>query len=93
MVRPIVAPTVPRGEERVRICLHAANTISEVDGLIRAMEEWVIAQLTVKTEEKMTEGQEKISVGVGDGSGVEVQGLDILYELARTSHGSSKPKI
>jgi len=92
MVRPIVAPTVPRGEERVRICLHAANTTSEVGELMRVMEEWVIAQSTVKTEGKMTEGQGK-SVGVGDGGGAEVQGLDILSELTRTSHGSSRPKL
>lgn len=41
MVRPIVAPTVPRGAERVRVCLHAGNTFAEVEGLVRAVREWV----------------------------------------------------
>lgn len=44
-VRGIVAPTVPRGGERVRICLHAGNTIAQIDGLIDAIDEWVRARL------------------------------------------------
>jgi 8-amino-7-oxononanoate synthase len=43
MVRPIVAPTVPRGKERIRVCLHAGNTRKEVEGLVRALEEWLVA--------------------------------------------------
>ena len=44
MVRPIVAPTVPAGTDRVRLCLHAGNTMEEVQGLCRAIEEWVLAE-------------------------------------------------
>ncbi|KAM5378665.1 hypothetical protein ACJZ2D_004464 [Fusarium nematophilum] len=40
-VRPIVAPTVPKGSERVRVCVHAGNTISEVEGLAKAIGDWV----------------------------------------------------
>ncbi|KAM0255510.1 hypothetical protein ACHAQJ_005655 [Trichoderma viride] len=40
-VRPIVAPTVPIGQDRVRVCLHAGNTVQEVEGLCKAVEEWV----------------------------------------------------
>jgi 8-amino-7-oxononanoate synthase len=32
-VRPILHPTVPKGTERLRICLHAHNTQDEVEGL------------------------------------------------------------
>jgi 8-amino-7-oxononanoate synthase len=32
-IRPIVSPTVPRGSERIRICLHAFNTEAEVRAL------------------------------------------------------------
>jgi len=32
-VRPIVAPTVPAGTERLRLIMHAANTKAEIDGL------------------------------------------------------------
>jgi hypothetical protein len=46
MVRPIVAPTVPKGTDRVRLCLHAANTVSEVRGLCTAIEEWLEQQNT-----------------------------------------------
>ncbi|KAK2045227.1 aminotransferase class I and II [Colletotrichum somersetense] len=50
MVRPIVAPTVPVGSERVRICLHAGNTFDEVEGLVSAIEGWLVAQPTHQGE-------------------------------------------
>ncbi|KAG0288567.1 hypothetical protein BGZ96_007705 [Linnemannia gamsii] len=40
-VKPIRFPTVPKGKERVRICLHSHNTIEQVDLLIRIVEDWV----------------------------------------------------
>lgn len=40
MVRPIVAPTVPHGTERVRVCLHAGNTQLEVERLAMVVAEW-----------------------------------------------------
>jgi 8-amino-7-oxononanoate synthase len=43
-VRAIVPPTVPRGTERVRACLHAGNTVEEIDGLVKRIGEWAIAQ-------------------------------------------------
>lgn len=33
-IRPIVSPTVPKGAERIRICLHAFNTTAEIDRLV-----------------------------------------------------------
>lgn len=36
-VRPILSPTVPRDQERLRICLHAFNTRDEVQGLCLAI--------------------------------------------------------
>ncbi|CAE7169443.1 unnamed protein product [Rhizoctonia solani] len=60
LARPITHPTVPKGEERVRvssslglmsgqlkdeqICLHAANTEEEVDGLVDALVGWAEEQ-------------------------------------------------
>ena len=32
-VRPILSPTVPKGKERIRICLHAFNTEKQVEDL------------------------------------------------------------
>ncbi|KAL2128454.1 hypothetical protein VTI74DRAFT_9180 [Chaetomium olivicolor] len=43
MVRPIVAPTVPKGSERIRVCLHAGNSVSEVQGFVKAVEAWLVA--------------------------------------------------
>ncbi|KAK8164577.1 pyridoxal phosphate-dependent transferase [Phyllosticta citrichinensis] len=51
-VRPIVAPTVPRGTERVRVCLHAGNSVEEVEGLVRAVGEWVKERLKREGEKK-----------------------------------------
>ncbi|KAF3760392.1 PLP-dependent transferase [Cryphonectria parasitica EP155] len=53
MVRAIVAPTVPQGTDRVRICLHAGNTIKECAKLCEAIEEWVSSQQN-PTAETMT---------------------------------------
>jgi hypothetical protein len=41
-VRPITWPTVPKGKDRVRICLHAGNTKEEVDGLIDEILKWAV---------------------------------------------------
>ena len=43
-MRAIVPPTVPRGTERVRVCLHAGNTVEEIDALVKRIGEWAIAQ-------------------------------------------------
>ncbi|KAF1928025.1 PLP-dependent transferase [Didymella exigua CBS 183.55] len=40
MVRAVVSPTVPQGTERVRVCLHAGNTVKEVEKLVSALQEW-----------------------------------------------------
>ena len=39
VVRAVVPPTVPR--RRVRVCLHAGNTVEEVDRLVETIEGWV----------------------------------------------------
>ncbi|KAJ7079155.1 pyridoxal phosphate-dependent transferase [Mycena belliarum] len=38
--RPITWPTVPKGKDRVRVCLHAGNTTADVDCLVAGMIEW-----------------------------------------------------
>ncbi len=38
-VRPIMSPTVPKGKERIRICLHAYNTTEEIDQLFNIISE------------------------------------------------------
>lgn len=44
-VRAILSPTVPKGKERIRICLHSHNTMEEVQGLLAA----IAKHTTVKT--------------------------------------------
>ena len=36
---PIRAPTVPEGQERIRVCLHAHNTPGQIDRLFAAVDE------------------------------------------------------
>ncbi|KAJ7772895.1 pyridoxal phosphate-dependent transferase [Mycena maculata] len=38
--RPITWPTVPKGKDRVRVCLHAGNTKAEIDRLVQGMIQW-----------------------------------------------------
>ncbi|KAK5114295.1 hypothetical protein LTR62_002546 [Meristemomyces frigidus] len=40
-VRGIVPPTVATGTERVRVCLHAGNTLAQVEGLVQVLRSWV----------------------------------------------------
>lgn len=36
-IRPILSPTVPRGKERIRICLHSFNTLEEIEQLKKSL--------------------------------------------------------
>ena len=36
-VRPILSPTVPKGKERIRICLHEFNTEEQISGLLASL--------------------------------------------------------
>ena len=38
-VKPILSPTVPKGEERLRICLHSYNTKEEIELLFQVISE------------------------------------------------------
>lgn len=40
MIRAVVPPTVPQGTERVRVCLHAGNTVVQITRLVGVLEEW-----------------------------------------------------
>lgn len=44
MIRPIVAPTVPVGTDRLRLCLHSGNSPQDVNLLCKVVESWVSEQ-------------------------------------------------
>ncbi|KAK8051876.1 hypothetical protein PG993_003261 [Apiospora rasikravindrae] len=65
MVRPIVAPTVPVGTERVRLCLHAKNTFEQVRGLGDVIQHWIRDQQSaVATEGRGGVGLARSTNGV-----------------------------
>lgn len=37
LVKAILSPTVPKGKERIRICIHSYNTTEEIDALINQL--------------------------------------------------------
>ncbi|PYI10713.1 PLP-dependent transferase [Aspergillus sclerotiicarbonarius CBS 121057] len=41
VVHAIMSPTVPAGQERVRVCLHAGNTVEEIDALVDTIQAWL----------------------------------------------------
>jgi 8-amino-7-oxononanoate synthase len=41
VVRAIVAPTVPEGFERVRVCLHSGNTPGQIEGFVQTLQRWI----------------------------------------------------
>ena len=59
--RPITWPTVPKGKDRVRVCLHAGNSWSEIDRLIEAILEWAVD--IVAKSKKEAKPKEKKEVG------------------------------
>jgi 8-amino-7-oxononanoate synthase len=68
MVRPIVAPTVPWGRERIRVCLHAGNTRTEVEGLVQALEDWLVAWMAGSARSELgEEGQRSSGAEAGEG--------------------------
>jgi 8-amino-7-oxononanoate synthase len=40
-VKPILSPTVPKGEERLRICVHSYNTVEEIEQLIKQLSSFI----------------------------------------------------
>lgn len=58
MVRAVVSPTVPLGTERVRVCLHAGNTVEEVENLVEALQAWCERSSGgIEVEERVMEKQ------------------------------------
>ncbi|KAF5390013.1 hypothetical protein D9757_003800 [Collybiopsis confluens] len=51
--RPITWPTVPRGKERVRVCLHAGNTSEQVEALVNGVVEWALELLNQAERSKL----------------------------------------
>ncbi|KAK1218733.1 hypothetical protein PQX77_018571 [Marasmius sp. AFHP31] len=51
LARPITWPTVPKGDDRVRVCLHAGHTREQLQRLIDGIVEW--ARRRVKEEETL----------------------------------------
>lgn len=40
-IKPILSPTVPKGKERLRFCLHSFNTKQEIENLLKLVSEYV----------------------------------------------------
>ena len=59
--RPITWPTVPKGKDRVRVCLHAGNSWNEIDRLIEAILEWAVD--IVAKSKREAKPKEKKEVG------------------------------
>ena len=67
MVRPIVAPTVPEGSERIRVCLHAGNTMVEVRGLVAAIEAWAAEAADMDERDGREKREEGTTMAAGQG--------------------------
>jgi 8-amino-7-oxononanoate synthase len=61
IVKPICSPTVPIGQERVRICLHGHNTTEQVDALVDAVHAFFkVPQVTIPSS--FSAGQEPVKM-------------------------------
>lgn len=66
--RPITWPTVPKGKDRVRVCLHAGNTKEDVDRLVWSVVRWV---------------QEVLNAGARKTNGNEVEYVQHMLERSK----------
>lgn len=62
--RPITWPTVPKGRDRIRVCLHSGNSREEVEKLAISMAEWAREQVSLEklTEDAGTSVQARVSL-------------------------------
>lgn len=51
VVRGIVPPTVPAGTERIRVCLHAGNTLAQIEGLVDTIRCWVETRRAINSSQ------------------------------------------
>ena len=70
--RPITWPTVPKGKDRVRVCLHAGNSWSEIDRLIEAILGWAVDIVAKSKKRGETEGEEGSREGCSGIDGVKI---------------------
>jgi 8-amino-7-oxononanoate synthase len=54
MVRAVVPPTVPEGTERVRVCLHAGNSVEQIQTLVRSLNSWIVARTSEDNTRRKT---------------------------------------
>lgn len=57
--RPITWPTVPKGKDRVRVCLHAGNSREDIDRLVNGMIDW--AESVLKEQRRISSGRSSLS--------------------------------
>jgi 8-amino-7-oxononanoate synthase len=56
----VVPPTVPLGTERVRVCLHAGNTVAEIAKLLLILGEWCDSKSSASFSASDIETQAKL---------------------------------
>lgn len=79
-----MSPTVKKGSERVRVCLHSGNTIEELEGLVKCVRAWIeLMEKRVQVSSGMEIGLqghrspvsgEAIEEGYGSGVGLSFKG-------------------
>ncbi|KAH8925479.1 PLP-dependent transferase [Atractiella rhizophila] len=65
LCRPIRYPTVPKGGERVRVCLHAMNTKHQVEGLAKELKKWM-GDMQIQLETSRPELTKENKTGMRD---------------------------
>lgn len=57
--RPISWPTVPKGMDRIRICLHSNHTKEDIDKLVDQIASWARSVATEKYRGRRIDGKQE----------------------------------
>ncbi|KAF8151049.1 PLP-dependent transferase [Crassisporium funariophilum] len=69
--RPITWPTVPKGKDRVRVCLHSGNTKEDIDQLVHGVVSW--AEETLRESVRVADRENESGSGRRDLAGGSVE--------------------
>ena len=68
---PMEFPTVPKGQDRIRLTFHATNTVAEVEELVHAISEWAQEMIEIDrgtTADRIPKAARRVYASLANGT-------------------------